>query len=184
MNTEADILSEAVVEAVRMANREGRAVTHEEVCIALSGQGVESSDVEPSLGSRVAAVLAGSSALASFSGVDGRLRYHDTTLLSATYARIMDRRSSPLILMVEEIRLNSRDYPRPIPMALFLAPPFDLTPEEIDHACTAMTRVADYQDISVTTTSSGTVYLFSNLYLESRYAGFLAEYAENMVISL
>ena len=69
------------------------------------------------------AVLGESAHLASFEGVSGHPLYHDPALVSGTYARIVDRKGSPVRLMAEEIRLNSRDYPRPVPVELFESPP-------------------------------------------------------------
>jgi len=117
--------------------------------------------------------------LSSFEGTSGQTLHHAPEILSRTYARILDRKGSPLLLMAEEIRANSRDYPRPVPVELFESPPFDLTPEEIEQTLRAMATDPAYQDIAFTTTSSGAVHLFSTLHLERGYAVFLAQRAES-----
>lgn len=125
-------------------------------------------------------ILAQHPDLASFEGISGQTLYHAPELLSRTYARILDRKGSPLTLMAEEIRTNSRDYPRPVPVELFEAAPFDLTPEDIEQALRSMAADPDFQDIAFATTSSGAVHLFSTRHLERGYAAFLAQRAESL----
>ena len=131
----------------------------------------------------MAGILAEHPRLASFEGLSGQTFYHCPDLLSRTYARILDRKGSPLLLMAEEIRANSRDYPRPVPVELFEAPPFDLTPEEIEHTLRVMAADPKYHDISFTPTSTGTVYLFSTLHLDRGYAAFLAQRDEALAMN-
>ncbi|OGR39579.1 MAG: hypothetical protein A2051_11040 [Desulfovibrionales bacterium GWA2_65_9] len=125
-------------------------------------------------------ILAEHPKLASFEGLSGQTVYHAPDVLSRTYARILDRKGSPLLLMAEEVRANSRDYPRPVPVELFEASPFELTPEEIERALRVMATDPRHQDITFTTTSTGAVYLFSTLHLERGYAAFLAQRAESL----
>ncbi len=125
-------------------------------------------------------ILAQHPDLACFEGISGQTLFHAPELLSRTYARILDRKGSPLTLMAEEIRANSRDYPRPVPVELFEAAPFDLGPEDIEQALRAMAASPAYQDIAFTTTASGAVHLFSTLHLERGYAAFLAQRAESL----
>lgn len=174
-------LEEAVAEAVRETNRQGRAATGEDVLNALVGKGFDVSKQEtPDF---VGAILDSHAELASFTGADGGKMYHDPALLSATYARIIDRKGSPLLLMAEEIRTNSRDYPRPVPVEMFESPPFDLSREDIAQALQVMAASREFSDITFTTTSSGAVYLFSLSSLEREYARFLAEHAQNLAMN-
>jgi hypothetical protein len=200
-------LAHAVADAVRQASRELRLATQEEVlamvlaavasspakgenagadtiappCPACLSQeelnSLDSQELETLLGG----ILANHPDLAAFESLTGQTVYHAPELLSHTYARILDRKGSPLALMAEEIRANSRDYPRPVPVELFEAQPFDLTPEDIGQSLQAMAASPDYQDIAFTTTSSGAVFLFSTLHLERGYAAFLAQRAESLV---
>jgi len=186
-------LTEAAAEVVREASQEGRLATREEVLEALVAgdyfhQAEGPGDVDAprrTLAEEEAAValtgiLASHPGLASLESLSGQTVYHAPDLLSRTFARILDRKGSPLLLMAGEIRANSRDYPRPVPVELFQAPPFDLTPEDIEHALRAMAAGPDYQDITFTTASTGMVYLFSTLHLERDYAAFLAQRAESL----
>lgn len=188
-------LTEAAAQVVLQASREGRLTTEKEVLQALAAGGLfrpaegqgDSDNARRTLAGEEAAALAGILAghprLASFEGLSGQTVYHCPDLLSRTYARILDRKGSPLVLMAEEVRANSRDYPRPVPVELFEAPPFELTPEEIGHALRTMAADPQYQDITFTSTASGAVYLFSALYLERGYAAFLAQRAESLAMN-
>ncbi len=189
-------LTQAAVEVVLQASREGRLTTEDDVFQALVAEGLfhpaegggdsdgaRRTPTEEEAAAALAGILAGHPWLASFEGLSGQRVYHSPDLLSLTYARILDRKGSPLLLMAEEIRANSRDYPRPVPVELFEAPPFDLTPAEIEHTLGIMAADPQYQDISFTPTSTGAVYLFSTLHLERGYAQFLAQRAESLAMN-
>ena len=133
---------------------------------------------EGGLSGLLAETLARNADLAALASITGRVLYHAPALLSRTYAAILDRKGSPLILLAEEIRRNSSEYPRPVPVDLFEAEPFALTPEQIEAALAAMAENPDYRDITFTITSTGAVYLFSTRHLERPYAAFLAERAD------
>jgi hypothetical protein len=95
------------------------------------------------------------------------------------YANILIRKGGDsLVLMAEMIRENSKIYPRPIPLDVFTESPFGFAREEIFSQIRKMAEQEEYQDIRQTTTSIGTVFLFSTLYLEPDYATFLAEWLD------
>ncbi len=174
-------LGRAILEAVREASAEARLVAADELVERLRARGFgECLDAQPGGEPcrRVEALLSGLPEIASLASLSGRAVYHDPALLSRTYARILDRKGATALLMAEEIRANSRDYPRPVPVELFEAPPFDLAPEAIEAAFKAMAADEEFRDIAFTTTSQGTVYLFSSRHLERGYATFLAEQDE------
>lgn len=186
-------LTEAAAEVVLQASREGRLTSRKDVLEALVADGyfhqaaghvdtdnARQTPTEEEAAIALAGILAGHPGLGSFEGLSGETVYHAPDLLSRTFARILDRKGSPLLLMAEEIRANSRDYPRPVPVELFEAPPFDLSPEEIGHVLQAMAADPGYQDISFTTAPTGAVYLFSTLHLERGYAAFLALRSESL----
>jgi hypothetical protein len=189
-------LTAAAAEVALQASREGRLTTRREVLQALAAggffeqaEGLGDSDgagqalAEEEASAALAGILADHPRLASFEGLSGQTVYHCPDLLSRTYARILDRKGSPLLLMAEEIRTNSRDYPRPVPVELFEAPPFGLAPEEIEHTLRIMAADPQYQDITFLPTSTGAVYLFSTLHLERRYAQFLAQRSESLAMN-
>lgn len=204
-----EMAAEAAVEAVRQASRQGRLMDVDELCAAVAA-GVKSPEnkavreqaeetaqetaddpagdpaderaderatVLPGL---LPALLAARPDIAALQSVSGRTLYHAPELLSRTYARILDRQGSPVLLMAEEIRANSRDYPRPVPVALFEQPPFGLGPEDIALALRTMAESPEHQDISSLTADGGETYLFSTRHLERGYALFLAQRAESL----
>jgi hypothetical protein len=120
--------------------------------------------------------------LAILTSISGRALYHSLPLLSRTYASILDRKSSPVVLIAEEVRRSSAEYPRPVSLDLFEESPFDLTPEQIEAALKCMAASSEFEHVSFTTTSTGAVYLFSTRYLERPYAAFLAERADTWLL--
>jgi hypothetical protein len=105
----------------------------------------------------------------------GRSFYYSVRYMSHAYAKIMVMKGSPLMLMAETTRDNSANYPRPVPLELFEQTPFDLDPEVIQECLREMTEDKQYKDIAFTTTSEGTIYLYSTDFLDHDYAAVLAE---------
>lgn len=184
-------LENAAAEAVREESRQGRLAALEDVLAALEADGaflapvgLDADGPRPWAGdmtAALAAALAAAPGIASFKSISGQTAYHAPKLLSHSYARILDSKGSPLRLMAEEIRSNSRDYPRPVPVELFEAQPFGLTPEDIGQHLQAMAENPDYQDIAVATTATGAMFLFSTRHLERGYAEYLAQRAESLI---
>jgi len=173
-----DALPRAVLETIREASAQPRLIALDEILERLRARGFAErletpSGVDPC--SQLAAILSDLPEIASFVSRSGRTVCHDPALLSRTYARLLDHQDAPEVLLAEAIRSNSREYPRPVPVELFGKPPFRLTPETIDLTIKAMAANPEYQDITSTRTSMGSVYLFSSLYLERSQATFLAE---------
>lgn len=178
-------LTRAVLDAVREASAQMRLVTAEEIAEELRRRGLAErsatlSETGPSLS--VAAVLASLPGVESLASVSGGVVYYDAALLSGGYARILDRKGLTAVMLAEEVRSNSRDYPRPVARELFEKPPFDLAPETVEATLAAMADDGQYHDIASLTTASGAVYLFSSLYLERAYALFLAEREASFVM--
>ncbi|MHC1788349.1 hypothetical protein [Solidesulfovibrio sp.] len=171
-------LDRAALETVREASAATCLIAADEILERLVAQGFAKQlhtppEADPCL--RVAEVLSGLSGIASFESRSGRTVYHDLALLSRTYARILDHKDAAELLLAEEIRSNSRDYPRPVPVELFEKTPFNLAPATIEAALKSLSCGQEFQDITSLTTAAGAVYLFSTLYLKRGYAAFLAE---------
>jgi hypothetical protein len=110
---------------------------------------------------------------------DGTMCYYSGRWMSESYARILSRREGdPLPLMAETIRENSEKYPRPIPLDVFRNPPFEMTEEGIQASLQRMRAEGDYKDIATTTTSAGTLFLYSTLHLDPDHASMLAEWMD------
>jgi hypothetical protein len=117
--------------------------------------------------------------LKEVSNKDGPPRYYSSQCMSETYVRILlSKEENPLVLIAEIVRENSILYPRPIPLDIFKNSPFELTQEEIQSCLQKMSDQEEYQDIAQTTTSAGTVFLYSNIHLDPGYASMLAEWLD------
>lgn len=174
---EAD-LARAVLETVQKASAQASLIAFDEILEQLRARGfAQYLDAQPNVapGPRLAAIISGLPDITSFVSRSGRTLCHDPTLLSHTYARFLENKDATEVLLAEEIRSNSRDYPRPVPVELFEKTPFELAPETIDVALKAMAANPQFQDIASIRISTGTTYLFSSLYLTRSYAAFLAE---------
>ena len=60
----------------------------------------------------------------------------------------------------------------------FQEEPFNLKPEELQDLMQSFPKDPKKSDIKFTTSSLGTVFLYSNKYLEDDYADFLAQYLD------
>jgi hypothetical protein len=177
---EREALCQTLAEAIRKTSSAGQLVGKEALLASLSERGLLAPEEPetPDMEALLAEMLATNEDLTALTSISGEILYHAPALLSTTYASILTRKTSPIILMAEEIRRNSAEYPRPIPLDLFEQPPFDLTPEQIEASLKTMAASPEFDDVSFTTTSTGAVYLFSTLHLERPYAAFLAERAD------
>ena len=110
---------------------------------------------------------------------EGLSYYYHGPSMSEAYARLLLLQGrNPLLLMAAVVRDNSRNYPRPIRLNLFESLPFGLTQAEISSSLRKMADVEQYHDIQQTTTSIGTVFLYSAQFLEADYAAMLAEWLD------
>ncbi len=117
--------------------------------------------------------------LREISAETGIAYYYSTQSLSETYARILvSKEEGPFSVIAQVVRENSKIYPRPLPLDIFNGPPFDLGQEEILDCLERMAEQSEYQDIARTTTSVGTIFLYSRRYLEQDYALTLAEWLD------
>lgn len=181
---ENQVLCETLAEAIREASAAGRLVGSDALFAELRARNLLDADVasNPEMEALLAQTLAANQDLASLTGITGEIFYHAPSLLSRSYACILNRKSSPILLIAEEVRRNSAEYPRPLPLELFEQSPFDLTPEQIEVSLKAMAGSPEFEDICFTTTSTGAVYLFSSRHLERPYAAFLAERADTWLM--
>jgi hypothetical protein len=112
-------------------------------------------------------------------GHNGLPRYYSEQYMSVAYARLLvQKEGSPLVLIAETVRENSKVYPRPISRDTFKNEPFALTEEEIVICLEKMKAGDQFNDIAQTVTSEGIVYLYSTLHLDPDYASMLAEWVD------
>jgi len=177
---ESQTLCQALAMAIREASMAGQLVGKEVLLAELRGRSLLGSEEPgvPDMDALLAETLAANADLAALTSISGEILYHAPSLLSRTYAGILDSKASPVRLIAEEVRRNSADYPRPLPLELFEQFPFDLIPEQIEAGLKSMAADPEFDDISFITTSTGSIYLFSSRHLERPYAAFLAERAD------
>lgn len=110
---------------------------------------------------------------------NGTVFYYAPHIMSLAYAElILTKNEDQIWMMISYIRRNSEKYPQPIPMDVFLNPPFDLTSHEIESNMGKINTDGEYSDISSTETSAGTIFLFSTKYLNNDHAAMLAEWID------
>jgi hypothetical protein len=171
-------ISLAMAQIIRARSETGQLVQFEEIWTELTGQGVVKSEVADQksfLESILREAVAGNEDLEEISGKNGIPHYYSALSLSETYAGILIRKEESS-LIAEIVRENSAIYPRPVPLDFFKESPFDLTQQEILDCLGKMGEQGEYQDIAQTTTSIGTVFLYSNRHLDPGYASILAEW--------
>jgi len=177
---ECDARCRILAEAIREAGAAGRLVGKGMLSARLEekGFGVLGGQDGPDLEALLAMTLAVNEDLAAFPSHTGETLYHCPAVLSRTYASILDRKNSPILLIAEEVRRSSAESLRPVPVDLFGEAPFGLSPQEIQAALQSMAGSSEFGDVASVLTDAGAVYLFSTRHLEPAYAAFLAEEAE------
>jgi hypothetical protein len=172
---------EAVIRFVERSSAAGRLVTVEDIRSELAGANgpVERGLDLDAFGQFLKETVVQNEELKEIAGGDGVARYYSGRAMTDAYAGLLIRKGQdPLLLVTDIVRENSRLYPRPVPLGMFGDAPFDLTPEEVSSCLGKMAGREEYGDIHQTTTSIGTVFLYSTLHLEPDYASFLAEWID------
>jgi len=175
-----DRICAALRDIIRKGSEKGLLIKEEEIFAELTEQHSGNPGLPP--GEReifLRKTLEENDDLKKVSGSDGNLWYYSGRWMSEAYARILSQKGGdPLPLMAETIRENSAKYPRPIPLDVFRNPPFEMTEEEIQTSLQRMREQDDYKDIAATTTSVGTLFLYSRAHLEPDHAAMLAEWMD------
>ena len=121
-------------------------------------------------------------ALATCTTASGTTVYYIRTEMSDVYAGILAGKGNPAALLANVVRENSQLYPRPVPLDLFEYPPFDFTPEVVQECLQKLAATPECADIRFVESAVGTVYLYSNQYMDHDHAEFLAERADTGLI--
>ncbi len=172
----------AAATIIREKSRSGQLTLREELLAELTRQGFlkpEDSDIRCQLEAILKHTIEENGDLKEIRDRQSLPHYYSSEYITEPYANtLIQREGDPFALMAEVIRENSKIYPRPIPLGVFTESPFGFAREEIFSHLRKMAEQEEYQDIRQTTTSIGTVFLFSTLYLEPDYATFLAEWLD------
>jgi len=175
-------IRQEIAQAIREQSGTGQLIAFEEMWTELVGKGLvnqdsnnEVTDFKAILGE----VVQENADLQEISTENGTAYYYSTQSLSETYAGIlMSKQEGSLRVIAQVVRDNSKIYPRPVPLDMFTMSPFDLTQEEILDCLARINEQEEYKDIARTTTSVGTVFLYSSRHLEPDYAFTLAEWLD------
>jgi len=168
---------------IRERSKEGRFVLTEGILSELLNRGFLESEKDEDRFAEASSILEEArnrnEDLRERKGEDGLSRCYSSLAMSEAYATLLTRREEDLLLMMAEvIRENSAIYPRPVPVDIFIESPFDLAQEEIFECLKKMGQQAEYQDIAQTTTSIGTLFLYSSQHLDPDHASMLAEWLD------
>ncbi len=105
--------------------------------------------------------------------------YYSAHFMTETYATILlHKLDGPLQLIAGCVRQSSREYQRPVPLSLFLEPPFDLSSQQVLDCLAVMAKTEGYDDIATTSASTSAVYLYSTSGLDTEHAAMLAEWLD------
>jgi hypothetical protein len=108
----------------------------------------------------------------------GEEYFYSSQHISSTYATFLARAAGndPVATIGETVRDESRIYPRPTGLELFLHPVFNIGPEALDGYADQV--LARYSDIRKLTASTGATYLYSTTHLTEAHARSLMEWTE------
>lgn len=170
----------ALTDIIRKQSEEGQIIAPEEIGARLTELGFFISGEEQlSLFEVIRQAREEHGDLKEIEGKDGVPRYYSSIYMGDKYVKILIQKGeAPLLMIAEIVRENSKIYPRPIPIDIFKKSPFEFSEEVLLHFLKEMGGQEEYQDIARTTTSMGTVYLYSTHHLEPDYASTLAEWLD------
>jgi hypothetical protein len=100
--------------------------------------------------------------------------------MTESYATLLARVAAddPLAALAETVRDESRIYPRPTDVRLFLEPPFSLKREEVTVLVERLLQTEEYSDIKQIEASTGAVYLYSERHLKKGSAKSMVQWEE------
>jgi hypothetical protein len=172
----------AIAQTIREQSETAQLIPLEEIWTELVRAGLVTQDANDEMTDFKAIlgeVVQENADLQEISTENGTAYYHSTRSLTETYAGILiSKQEGSLRVIAQVVRDNSKIYPRPVPLDIFTMSPFDLTQEEILDCLARINEQEEYKDIARTTTSVGTVFLYSSRHLEPDYAFTLAEWLD------
>ena len=161
----------ALADCIRTYSREGRLFSPAEL--------PEASELGPDEWRRLFEETAAEHPDLRAIAVGAAVGHYSERFMTAAYAGILAGRDTDRpALIVRIVRDESQRYPRPVPLAHFEAPPFELGPGELSACLDQISARADAADIARTVTSTGRVFLYSRLYLQPDHAAALAEWID------
>ena len=108
-----------------------------------------------------------------------RLRCYDHSIMSSSYAEALNfaAEGNNLETIAQTVRKESRLYPRPCIIKMFLTTPYNLEAQDLRFTIDALVSDnSEFKDICSATASNGDIYLYSERYLNKSRAEYLAEW--------
>jgi hypothetical protein len=118
--------------------------------------------------------------ITSISIPGGAVLLYSQQFITSSYAKLLARTEGgdPLATIADTVREESRIYPRPTDVRLFLEPPFNMTWDEITAHIDQLLGPETYGDIVKLVASTGTIYLFSEKHMTPGHARSIVEWEE------
>jgi hypothetical protein len=102
---------------------------------------------------------------------------YSSGLMTRQYAETVARIAAGDVgrLIAGAVRFDSSTYPRPTPVEVFLAPPYNMSSDQVAEALEQLPADPECADICRVTASDGSVFLYSTRHLQPEHARSLAE---------
>jgi hypothetical protein len=175
-------VSQAIVRVIRERSREGELIPPQEIfqhLVDAKSLVLNREEEADSFETALSQVMERNEDLKEVLDPGGDSHYYSAQYMSEGYAGILLRKKeTPVVMIAEIVRENSAVYPRPIPLDAFKETPFEMTEAEIRACLEHMVGQEGTKDICQTTTSIGTVFLFSSHHLDQDHAAMLAEWLD------
>lgn len=175
-------ISSAILAMIREGSAAGRLVRTPDILTRLQERGLVVSAGRGeylSLDALIAQTVQKNDDLREAPSPDGVSAYYSLQSMTETYAGLLaGKAEAPPAQIARVVRDHSKRYPRPIRADSFSLPPFAFSQETISVSLEMLEKDNVYQDIRQTTTSAGTLFLFSCYHLDPEYASLLAEWLD------
>jgi hypothetical protein len=109
---------------------------------------------------------------------DGSRNYYSSLFMTEAYADLLVNKRDPVRLIADVVRRNSLDYPRPVPLDMFMQSPFEFSGEDLPVFLERLTADPSFQDIMLIRTPGARIFLFSSRHLEPEHASLLVRWIE------
>jgi len=111
----------------------------------------------------------------------GEVFFHSELYMSAYYALVLSRLAAkdPCATIAAMVRDESRIYPRPTCVQIFMEKPFDIRPGDLKAAVEATLSKPEFRDLKMLVhPSTGGVYLYSDRYMKADTASAIMDWRE------
>ena len=173
---------EAVARIIRQNSRQGELTSAGEIfgeAVAPNEAALEQHVQEDAVRELLGRIREEDGDIREILGRTGVPHYYSTMFMTETYAGILlKKEEDPSRLIAEIVRENAAQYPRPTSIDFLGSSPFEMSQEQITACLEAMAAEREYGDIERLSTSVGTLFLYSTLYLEPAHASMLAEWID------